>query len=84
MMADVGECIVTEHRDGDRRWLTFDRADPRIMVSAELLEAIAKAPGPGVSLDGDILRIEGADRTVIYRIGEKVPDYFGYYAEWPD
>lgn len=31
-----------------------------------------------------MFRIEGVNRTVIYRIGEKVPDLYAYYAEFPD
>lgn len=27
---------------------------------------------------------DSTNRTVVYRIGEKVPDMLAYYAEWPD
>lgn len=79
----VGECIITRHwEDGS---LTVDRADPRIHVSAVLLEAVRRGDGdPEVTLAGDVLRIDAANRKVIYRIGEKDPELDVYHAEWPD
>lgn len=61
-------------------------ADPVIQISATLLEMIREGR-PWVRdavLDGDLLRIEAVNRTLIYRIGEQVPDRYAYYAEWPD
>lgn len=80
----VGDCIVTEAIDGS---LHIDRADPRVLISAELLDQIKDGRAvAAVTLDGDLFRIAGTNRTVVYRIGEKVPDLNlnAYYAEWPD
>ena len=79
--------------------IRIDQADPRILISAELLAEAFVAPAPGVSLSagqetwarngtpfwgGAVLKIEGVNRTVIYRIGEYVPRVRGYIGEWPD
>jgi hypothetical protein len=80
---NVGDCILTRHWEDGR--LTVDKADPRVMVSGELLSELRDGKGaPEIVIKGDVMRIEAANRTVIYRIGEKVPDMFAYYAEWPD
>lgn len=86
-----GDCILT--------WVNFDdgtvrveRADPRILISAELLDSIARDQPPQARLDpvasttcsGAVLRITGVNRTVIYRIGQYLPAVHGYLAEWPD
>jgi hypothetical protein len=91
-----GDCIMTRLADGTIR---IDHADPRILISAELLAEAFIRPAPGVSLstdlirqdrngtpfwEGAVLKIEGANRTVIYRIGEYVPRVHGYIGEWPD
>lgn len=73
------------------------RADPRILISAEVLAETFVQPAPGVSLsqpsdgpngtpfwEGAVLLIEGVNRTVVYRIGEYVPCVRGYIGEWPD
>ena len=92
----AGECILTAMADGRVR---IDHADPRILISAELLLEAFIEPAPGVSLsanmvrhgpngtpfwEGAVLKIEGVNRTVIYRVGEYVPRIRGYVAEWPD
>jgi hypothetical protein len=90
-----GECILTRLPDGSFR---IDHADPRVLISAGLLYEFTDTPVPGVSLrwpapppasgrflyNGAILTIHGANRTVIYRIGEYVPRVHGYIGEWPD
>lgn len=91
-----GECIVTTMADGRLR---IDHADPRVLISAELLAEAFVRPAPGVSIDtamvsdgpngtpfweGAVLKIRGVNRTVIYRIGEYVPRVRGYIGEWPD
>jgi hypothetical protein len=35
-------------------------------------------------MEGALLKIGGVNRTVIYRIGEYVPDAHAYISEWPD
>jgi hypothetical protein len=87
-----GECIMTRLDDGSLR---IDHADPRILISAELLARACVAPGSGISLgrehpgshccgEGALLKINGVNRQVIYRITEYVPRVHGYVAEWPD
>ena len=84
-----GECILTRWIDGS---ISIDRADPRILISVEILDAVNGA-GPRsawldlarcATYDGVLLKIHGVNRTVIYRIGEYVPRVHGYIAEWPD
>lgn len=68
-----------------RHGVDIVQADPRIRVSADLLDEIrAGECGPCVTLNGDVLRIQGSNRQVVYRIGDKVPHLDAYEAEWPD
>ena len=84
-----GDCICTRLADGSIR---VDHADPRILISAELIDGIVERPCPAASLDltgcttfmGALLRIRGVNRTVVYRITEWVPRIRAYIAEWPD
>ena len=89
-----GEFWYTRLDDGTLR---IDRADPRILISGKLLAEIFIHPVPGVSLgdpqpaengtpfwEGALLKIAGANRTVIYRILEYVPRAHCYIGEWPD
>lgn len=93
-----GECILRGHYDvhGRLESVEITRADPRVLISAELLGHVAASPSPAGSLTmadgpngtpffaGALLKIEGVNRTVIYRIGEYIPAVHGYVAEWPD
>jgi hypothetical protein len=77
----IGECVLTTTDEGVR----IDQADPEILIASELLDEMrAGSLHPDVSLDGELLRIEGINRTVIYRLGDKVPDLHACYASWPD
>lgn len=89
-----GDCTVTSLEDGRLR---IDHADPRILISAELLEVIRDRPVPGVSLReaprssrsgpigiGSVLRIEALNRTVIYQIVDYAGSVHGYIGQWPD
>jgi hypothetical protein len=60
------------------------RADPTIRISRALLELMREYPDPRYTLDGDLLKLHGVNRTVVYRIGEKTEDGKHYRAEWPD
>jgi hypothetical protein len=73
----------------------IDQADPRILVSAKLLDAIISNPVaeqradlagcmPGHGYVGAVLHIHGVNRHVVYRVTEYVPRINGYIAEWPD
>jgi hypothetical protein len=84
-----GEFICTRLDDGGIR---IDHADPRVLISAEILDAVNGA-GPRsawldlarcATYDGVLLKIHGVNRTVIYRITEYVPRIHGYIGEWPD
>jgi hypothetical protein len=89
-----GECTITSSVDGSIR---VDHADPRILISAELLETIRDKPVQGVSLRmaprssrsgpigiGSVLRIQAANRTVIYQVVDYAPSVHGYIGQWPD
>lgn len=86
-----GECILTRLEDGR---LHIDQADPRIMISAELVDQVMIGHHPHVALDwtgpvqlgpvGALLKIAGVNRQVLYRLTEWIPAVRGYIAEWPD
>lgn len=87
-----GECIVTRLDDGSIR---IDQADPRVLISAELLNEIADGSGrPHAWLDlrvsgmfhlvGAVLHINAVNQQVVYRITEYVPSVHGYIGQWPD
>lgn len=85
MMTDAerGHLIVTRLDNPPR--LRIDHADPKITIAAEVLEQIhAGQVDPFTSFDGEVLRIVGDNRTVVYRITgyEHLRDI--YDAEWPD
>jgi hypothetical protein len=88
-----GECWITRLDDGGGG-LRVDRADPVIRISPQLL---ADLPAP----DDDprpatydprarLLRINGVNRTVIYRVRDVLepvpgaPGSWDYTGEWPD
>ena len=76
--------------------IRIDHADPRVLISAELLAKLYVTPSPDVYLQWDelgcarafwsgaLLKFFGVNRTVVYRIGEYVPRARGYIGEWPD
>lgn len=82
-------------RDG-KPWI--DHTDPRILVSLELLDMIVRGEcrpevtirvrdghyaEPGCWL-GAVIRVEAANRTVLYRLTEYKDFCLAYVAEWPD
>ena len=89
-----GNCIVSVKDHG----LWIEHADPKVVISVQLLDLIRTGPADGVTLtfaaghsrelgpcyEGAVLRIEAVNRTVIYRITEWLPWYLGCLAEWPD
>jgi hypothetical protein len=92
-----GECICTRMEDGTIR---VDHADPRILISGELLNAtmgirnglrplgcvLLDLTGclPGHGYVGAVLHIRAVNRQVVYRITDYVPRIRGYVGEWPD
>lgn len=100
MVGAPGQCILRREIvgvDGGNIWVThldeslvIERADPKIWVSCEFLAEIeagmpTRADGrPYAELDGDLLRINADNRTVVYRLGEHHFELDVYEAEWPD
>jgi hypothetical protein len=83
----VGDCVVREVNG----WPLVERADPVVLVSADLLQEVSVAtvnddPGRFASLDGDVLTIHGINRKVVYRVDFTAWDEWNdaYRAEWPD
>jgi hypothetical protein len=97
---ESGECHLIQlwsPGGGDR--LCLERADRRVLITPELLDAVADGQHEQISLrppepipagyarfryHGAVLRIEADGRTVVYRVGEYLPDRRCYVAEWPD
>jgi hypothetical protein len=83
-----GECIFRKDADG----IHIDQADPRILISAELLDVIVDNPDDTVwmdlrnctTYDGGLLKIHGVNRSVTYRISGYVPAIRAFTAEMAD
>jgi hypothetical protein len=80
---DYGECRLTRIDDMDGSRIEVIRADPRVLIDAAVLQDRERWLPCATLVDG-ILRIEAANRTVIYRIGQYLPDHDAWEAEWPD
>ena len=70
----MGECILMRQADGR---LCVGQADDEVLVAAEVLEEAALEGGlhPDVTVEDGVLTIRGANRTVVYDLGE--PDREG-------
>lgn len=92
-----GECYITRFLDdhGQPAGIRIDRADPRILISAELMDSMAHGespwavvePPPGgcdLTYRGALLKISAVNQRVIYRITDYVPRVNAMIAEWPD
>lgn len=89
-----GECIMTSlyAEDGTQTGIRIDHADPRILISSEVLDAVVDKAGGAwppdlagcATFDGILLKVHGVNRTVVYRLTEYVAAVNGYIAEWPD
>jgi len=80
-----GDCITTYHAEDAT--VTVDHADPRILISTELLDAILQGDMPGevMTMHDDVVTIHAANRTVVYRLRRDVPTPSTLVAaEWPD
>jgi len=79
-----GELSYTE--EGGQ--LVIDRADSRVLVPRRIVDEVRqgkrRAQGHWCSLTGDVLRIQATNRTVVYRLGQLLPERDSYEAEWPD
>lgn len=83
-----GDCVFTRLADGG---LLIDQADPRILISEQLLESIARHAPTQVCVESDdgkvigsLLTIRGVNREVVYRITAYLPRVRGYIGEQPD
>lgn len=87
-----GEVWITRKDNGD---VYIDHADPRVLISSELLNHIRAGechpwawldePHPGALLErGSVLHFAAVNRHLIYRItGYYVPVH-AFIGEWPD
>ena len=92
MTTTYGDCIVSNRYDDDGLFagLWIEHADPRVLISPELLTAIEnnRAGWPATLEDG-VLKIRGINRTVIYKITGRILNGDNWRdpcitAEWPD
>ena len=89
---DYFELMVTRVDDPlNGPQLRIDRADPVVRLTPEFLAELPRPPSNWpATFDGEILRIRGVNRTVIYRIRELLepvpgwPGAWDYIGEWPD
>ncbi|MBO4275713.1 hypothetical protein [Microbispora triticiradicis] len=73
----AGELTILQEGDGPP---VITQADPRIMASAEVLDELRRSDDPRFTFDGEVFRIEAANRTVRYRVTEQVPGMRAYFA----
>jgi hypothetical protein len=75
--------------------MVLDHADPRILISAELLETMEQDPADWCAwvdvsgckagnFVGGLLKVNAVNRNVVYLITESVPEVNGYIGEWPE
>jgi hypothetical protein len=70
--------------------LVVERADPRILVTRELVETLQAAPEEALfgrrfaEVDGGVLRILADNGTWVYRLGDWDAARGCFEAEWPD
>lgn len=69
--------------------LLVGRADPRVKIVGDLVREAQTRPSrfngsPYLEQDGDLLRINGDNRKVVYRLVAYLKDEDMYLAEWPD
>ena len=93
----TGDCLITQHRDpvtGEYS-ATIDHADPVVLISDYVLRDVFENHNPHwfaqvrladiIPYDdfylGATLRIEGTNRTVVYRITGRHDEYT-YIGEW--
>jgi len=78
-----GRCII--YRRGDA--ITVVEADPAVLISAALVDELAAGNrAPEVTLDGDVLTIDAANRRVVYVIDRSSYNLATnqYVMRWPD
>ena len=81
-----GDVVIQGHWPGGT--IEVIEAPPRALISGELLDELAICDSPYVTLDGNVLTIRAANRTLVYRIVGRHPDWLNhpdvYVIEWPD
>lgn len=60
------------------------RGAGRWMPGVSMTLPYDRPPGPTDFWTGSVLRVEGINRTVIYRVGEYYPETDCYEMTWPD
>lgn len=84
-----GTCELTMTRGRTlEEELLVGRADPRVTIVGDVVRKAQSAPSrlhgpPYMEMDGDLLRINGDNRTVVYRLVEYHKDKDVFLAEWP-
>ncbi len=91
--APTGICTTHENADGR---LVIDHADPRLVISEEIIETVASGHGhPDATITmvnytrpaghvGALLKIKAANRQVVYRLTEWLPSMRPYVGELPE
>ncbi|HEY2287792.1 MAG TPA: hypothetical protein VGH88_18795 [Streptosporangiaceae bacterium] len=65
--------------------LIVDQADPRILVTRELLaRALREGTHPAVTITEGRIVINGVNRRVVYEIGRRLAAIDCYEAAWPE
>ena len=84
--------VTTSWRDGEA-WI--DHADPRVVISAAIIDTAAFKMSPYMTLTmtgqtianghvGALLKLHAANRDVVYRLTEWLPSIRAYIGEWPE
>jgi hypothetical protein len=90
--APLGIFACRRNEDGA---LVIDYADPRLVISAQVVEGIVCGDLPEATLThadytrpgghaGALLKFRASNRTVIYRLTEWLPSIRAYIGEWPE
>jgi hypothetical protein len=81
-----GDVVVRGHWPDEA--LEIIEAAPRALIDDDLLTEIRNGASPHATLDGDVLTIRATNRTLVYRIVGKHPDWLNHprawVIEWPD
>lgn len=82
---EVGELWLRQVHEAGRGVLYVDLAPPRVEISGVVLRQIAAdASCPLATYRKDVIRIEGVNGAVVYRLVRYDADRDVWLAEWPD
>lgn len=79
-----GELVLTRKERCFDAGMHIDRADQRVRVNRELMDGIVRAGNPNAEFDGHILRLNGVNRSVIYRMDGYDARRGQFLMSWPD